>query len=157
MAQPAPDVGVLIQEIIDSDNEECLVCLLTSVVEREHTKWRVCSLRWLCAHMVALMRWVPIRILSFALKLKTYDNLTQPFDSDSVELKIDNCCSRTLSGHKGDFIKSTLEPVTNMVVEAKSLDYVTHEGTIKRTILDDKGQRCNPVIPKSLYVPSNGN
>jgi hypothetical protein len=32
---------------------------------------------------------------------------------------------------------------------------VTHEGTIKWTVINDAGEHCNLIIPKSLYVPSN--
>jgi hypothetical protein len=94
-------------------------------------------------------------------KIRSYNNVLMPLDSDSVEVKIDNCCSRTLSGHKTDFIKGTLKPVHNLSVEGYSttgeFEPVTHEGTIKWTVLDDNGTRCELIIPKSLYVPTNDN
>jgi hypothetical protein len=86
--------------------------------------------------------------------------IMQPLDSDSLEIKMDNCCSKTLSGHKNDFIKGTLVPIKNMVVQGYSAtgeyDYVTHEGIIQWSVPDDDGKLCNITIPKSLYVPTNG-
>jgi hypothetical protein len=38
------------------------------------------------------------------------------FDSDSSPIKIDNCCTQTLSGFKEDFIQSTLKHVEHLHV-----------------------------------------
>jgi hypothetical protein len=79
----------------------------------------------------------------FAANIKTYNNMMLPLDTDSFEVKIDNCCSRTLSGHKEDFIKGTLKVARNLSVEGYSTtgqhEAVTHEGTIKWTVLNDNG------------------
>jgi hypothetical protein len=103
----------------------------------------------------------PAHFFCCATKLKNHDVMMDPFDTDSLEVMIDNCCSRTLSGHKSDFIKDTLRTVTNMAVEGYSstgnLETVTHAGTIRWYIIDDKGNSCEMLIPNSLYVPTNQN
>ena len=38
---------------------------------------------------------------------------TYLFDSDSYQLRINNCCSRTVTFHKMDFVPGTLEPIYN--------------------------------------------
>lgn len=80
-----------------------------------------------------------------------------PFDSDSFEVKVDNCCSRTLSGHKTDFMKGSLKPTNNIAVEGYNgaHDFVTHTGTIHWRVLDDQGSIRDIIIPNSLYVPTN--
>jgi hypothetical protein len=100
-------------------------------------------------------------ICSFITQVNTHNNIMLPLDSDSVEIKMDNCCSRTLSGRKNDFVKGSLTKVHNLSVEGYSTleenEEVAHEGTIKWTVLDDKGNKCDLLIPKSLYVPTNTN
>jgi Reverse transcriptase (RNA-dependent DNA polymerase)/GAG-pre-integrase domain len=78
-------------------------------------------------------------------------------DTDSFEIKIDNCCSRSLSGNKSDFQKGTLVAIKPMAIEGYSTqrEYVTHEGTIVWSVHDDDGKVRKIVIPNSLYVPTN--
>ena len=38
------------------------------------------------------------------------------FDTDSVPIKIDNCCTQTMSGYISDFIPSTLKEVNDRYV-----------------------------------------
>jgi hypothetical protein len=83
----------------------------------------------------------------------------QPLDSDSVEMKIDNCCGRTLSGHKQDFIKGTLVPVSHIAIEEYNtvgiVKYASHQGTILWKVVDDDGKICDFIVPNSLLVPTN--
>jgi Reverse transcriptase (RNA-dependent DNA polymerase)/GAG-pre-integrase domain len=99
------------------------------------------------------------RSTHFAMSSQTGQKckLFDPFDTDSFEVKIDNCCSKTLSGHKSDFVKGTLHPVNNMAVEgySGSLDAITHKGTVRWTVSDDNGKVVDILIPGSLYVPGN--
>jgi hypothetical protein len=58
-------------------------------------------------------------------------------------------------------LRGTLKAVSNLSVEGYSttgqFEPVTHEGTIKWMVLDDKGDQCNLIIPNSLYIPTNDN
>jgi hypothetical protein len=95
---------------------------------------------------------------SFIARLNTHNNLMLSLDSDHVKIEIDKCFSRTLLGRKSDFFKGLLTKINNLSVEGYStfeeIKLVTHEGKIKWTVLDDKGNECNLLIPKSLYVPT---
>jgi hypothetical protein len=60
-------------------------------------------------------------ILAYASTTTKGNHIFQPLDSDSFEVKIDNCSnSPTLSGHKGDFIQNTLKPIRNVAIEGYS-------------------------------------
>jgi hypothetical protein len=62
------------------------------------------------------------------------DNGISRFDSDSFPIRIDYCCSRTLSFFKKDFIENTFEPLHEQIIIkgfGNSLTPITHAGTIK--------------------------
>lgn len=87
------------------------------------------------------------------------DNITQ-FDSDSVPIRIDNCCSRTLSFCKNDFDLTTFKEIPSdqkVVIKGfgNTLTTITHSGTISWHITDDNGVQQNIRIPNSFYVPSS--
>jgi GAG-pre-integrase domain len=83
-------------------------------------------------------------------------SLMIPMDTDSYEIKLDNCCSRTLSGHKSDFVKGTLVPKKLAIVGYNGeREYSTHQGTIRWYIDNDDGQAQELLIPNSLLVPTN--
>jgi hypothetical protein len=77
------------------------------------------------------------------------------FDTDSYPIKIDNCCSRTISHVKSDFIANTLNPVQNVWVKGfgNTRTKITHKGTIRWKVLDDRGIQQEIIIPNSYYVP----
>ncbi len=77
------------------------------------------------------------------------------FDTDSYPIKIDNCCSRTISHVESDFMKNTLQPVQNVWVKGfgNTKTRITHKGTICWKVLDDKGIHQEIIIPNSYYVP----
>jgi hypothetical protein len=54
------------------------------------------------------------------------------FDTDSFAIKIDNCCTRSMSHCKRDFVVGTLRPVRSLVVKGYggSTTNITHQGTI---------------------------
>jgi DNA segregation ATPase FtsK/SpoIIIE-like protein len=81
-------------------------------------------------------------------------NLT--LDTDAIPIKVDNCCTRTLSNNKEDFIESTMKPVENKAVRSfsGSLTPITHTGTIKWWINDDHGIPRPILVPNSYYVPN---
>jgi hypothetical protein len=80
------------------------------------------------------------------------------FDSDSVPIRVDNCCSRTLSGSLHDFDKSTLTPTTSdMTITGfgGTKTRITHTGTIIWRIHDDHGVTREIRIPHSFYIPTS--
>ena len=81
------------------------------------------------------------------------------FDTDSFPIKIDNCCSRTLTFNKKDFLPGTLQPVQNRQVTGYSGTPVTitHKGTIQWLVLDDQDKVQEIRIPNSYYVPNSTN
>jgi hypothetical protein len=70
---------------------------------------------------------------------RSYDNYamttscTVRFDTDSFPIKIDNCCTQTISGFKQDFIPSTLRKVNDLVVRgfANTKTKITRKGTVQ--------------------------
>ena len=80
---------------------------------------------------------------------------TSSFDSDSVELHVDNCASRCLTNNIGDFVRppTLVSGRVNGIGGNKVL--VVAVGTIKWTFDDDSGKSHTFLIPGSLYVPSS--
>jgi hypothetical protein len=80
------------------------------------------------------------------------------FDSDSSPIKIDNCCTQTISGYEKDFIPTTLCKVNNLHVNGfgNSKTAITHQGNICWTVIDDVGQHRQIIIPNTYYVPGCG-
>jgi Reverse transcriptase (RNA-dependent DNA polymerase)/GAG-pre-integrase domain len=99
---------------------------------------------------------------SKAKQVNAYDSSTNcgksemQFDTDSFAIKIDNCCTRSMSHCKRDFIPGSLRPVRNLAVKGYggSSTNITHQGTISWTIQDDTGTSQTLNIPNSFYVPS---
>jgi hypothetical protein len=81
------------------------------------------------------------------------------FDTDSVPIRIDNCCSRSLSHDISDFIPDTdYDSPQRITIKGfgNSSSSILQCGTIQWRILDDNGNERNIIIPNSYYVPSSG-
>jgi hypothetical protein len=78
-------------------------------------------------------------------------------DSDSIPIRIDNCCTRSISYDQDDFIQSTLHPVSQCYVKGfgGSITPITHKGTLSWKMLDDTGQQHDVQLPNSLLVPTS--
>jgi hypothetical protein len=78
------------------------------------------------------------------------------FDTDSLPIKVDNCCTQTLTGYKGDFVPETIKNVTGKQVRGfgNTISKITLQGTIQWEVYDDEGQRRQITIPNSYYVPN---
>jgi hypothetical protein len=78
------------------------------------------------------------------------------FDTDSIPIKIDNCCTRTMSYSRADFIKGTLVPLQDKSVLGfgASRTQITHMGTIRWKIADNNGVVQTLTIPNSFFVPT---
>lgn len=79
------------------------------------------------------------------------------FDTDSFPIKIDNCCTRTMTPHRRDFVKGSITPVHNKFVSGYggSLTKITHKGTVAWKVLDDQGTLREIKIPNSFLVPTS--
>ena len=76
------------------------------------------------------------------------------FDSDSKQIRIDNCASFCISNDKTDFVG----PLKSMNRKLKGLGGTLgniQSGTIRWFIEDDMGRRHRVLIPNSLYVPES--
>jgi GAG-pre-integrase domain len=91
--------------------------------------------------------------------LSSHRKQAMGFDTDSVPIKIDNCCTRTMSFCKRDFISGTMKPVRNLTVRGYggTSTIITHKGTIEWKIQDDEGTTQTLTIPNSYYVPTSSN
>jgi hypothetical protein len=76
-------------------------------------------------------------------------------DTDSFAIKIDNCCTQTMSGYRSDFIETTMKLITGQQVIGfgKTKNEITHIGTVKWNIYDDNGMYHTLIIPNVFYVP----
>lgn len=77
------------------------------------------------------------------------------FDTDSYRIKIDNCCTRSITPSIDDFIG----PVTT--VQGKAIrgfggttSRIKHTGTVRWVIDDDDGKSHEILIPNTYHVPS---
>ena len=78
------------------------------------------------------------------------------FDTDSYPIKVDNCCTRSISSYIGDFINPPVLLRTRRVKGVQG--YVSgpiYQGTLRWHILDDTGQSHSIVLPESYYVPNS--
>lgn len=88
------------------------------------------------------------------------------WDTDSFPIRVDNCCTRSLSFEINDFIQETLSTVVNKAVSgfvANTTTPITKIGTIKWNLLDDNGntrQILPPIrimyqLEQADYCPRN--
>jgi Reverse transcriptase (RNA-dependent DNA polymerase) len=77
-------------------------------------------------------------------------------DTDSFAIKIDNCCTQTMSGYRSDFIESTIKSISGQQVVGfgKTKSDITHIGTVRWNIYDDSGMFHTLNIPNVYYVPN---
>jgi hypothetical protein len=79
------------------------------------------------------------------------------FDTDSFSIKIDNCCSKCMSGKLQDFIPGSLCSIRPKLVIGyeSSHSYITQVGTIQWNVVVDIGVTRQLTIPESLFNPTN--
>jgi hypothetical protein len=73
----------------------------------------------------------------------------QPFDSDSFQIKIDNCASKCITNTLSDFHT----PVSLNITGVGGNILCTHIGTVNWTIEDDQGMRHAFIILVTIYAP----
>jgi Reverse transcriptase (RNA-dependent DNA polymerase)/GAG-pre-integrase domain len=82
------------------------------------------------------------------------DRHATTFDTDSVQIRIDNCSTRTVSFNHKDFDPSSVRAVNQRIegISGQS-SKISHTGTIMWRVLDDAGAVQTLRIPNSLLVP----
>jgi hypothetical protein len=85
-------------------------------------------------------------------------NNTVRFDSDSAPIKIDNCCTQTISGYLSDFTPSTLKNVHNLHGNGfgDSKTPISQKGTLRWIVTDDEGRHRVITILNTYYLPNCG-
>jgi hypothetical protein len=55
------------------------------------------------------------------------------FESDSVPIKVDNCCTQSITGYIEDFVEGTIKTDENKQVRGfgKTINKIMHQGTIR--------------------------
>jgi hypothetical protein len=99
---------------------------------------------------------LPLKPVAYTTYTPSIGPETVLWDTDSYPIRVDNCCTRTISFNIKDFDQTTLEPVTNRTVSGfveGSTTPIEQKGTIKWRILDDLGVNRELTIPNSFYVP----
>jgi hypothetical protein len=76
------------------------------------------------------------------------------FDTDSRELRIDNCASRCITNSLKDFVSPPI-PAHNRRVQGINgyTNSLVRIGTIRWEIEDDEGRVHDLIIPESIYLP----
>ena len=87
--------------------------------------------------------------ISAHLSSTTSDTIT--FDTDSKEAIIDTGCSRTLTYDRKDFITYK---ETDGEVEGLGTHKIIGTGTVKYTVLDDKGVKADIICKDAIHVPT---
>jgi GAG-pre-integrase domain len=75
-----------------------------------------------------------------------------PFDSDSFQMKIDNCASKCITNNLSDF-QTLPDPVSLNITGVGGNILCTHIGTVNWTIEDDQGMQHAFIIPGTNYAP----
>lgn len=77
------------------------------------------------------------------------------FDSDSVNIHVDNCASRCITNSLQDFVKPPQKVIGRVKGMGGDKVAVTAVGTIKWRVDDEDGMSHSFVIPGSLYIPDS--
>jgi hypothetical protein len=80
------------------------------------------------------------------------------FETDSVPIKVDNCCTQSITGFIEDFVPGTQKEVIDKQVRGfgNTINKITKQGTIKWTIYDDEGKEQDIIVANSYYFPGCG-
>lgn len=76
-----------------------------------------------------------------------------PFDTNSFEIAIDNCCSTCITNSLDDFI-GTPTKIDKPVVGIGGTATIAYQGTIQWDIIDDLGAKHRFSIPNAMYQES---
>jgi hypothetical protein len=76
------------------------------------------------------------------------------FDTDSYPIKIENCCTQSITSYKTNFVPNTIRAVHDKQVRGfgDHTTKITHQSTVRWSILDNSGQQHDIIIPNTYYV-----
>lgn len=76
------------------------------------------------------------------------------FDTDSFRIKVDNCCTRSITPHMTDFVGPVTE-IHNAAIRGFNggTSKIKHTGTVRWYVDDDSGVRRELLIPNTYHVP----
>jgi hypothetical protein len=77
------------------------------------------------------------------------------FETDSYPIKVDNCCTQTITGYQKDFVEGTIKSVVGKQVRGfgNKVSVITHQGTVRWDVYDDDGKVHAIIVPNTYYVP----
>jgi Reverse transcriptase (RNA-dependent DNA polymerase)/GAG-pre-integrase domain len=125
-------------------------------VKFKNRRMLLCSLLTLTSARIGKSR-TSTHVASVYSNTCVHKKLEMGFDTDSFAVKIDNCCTRTMSFCKEDFVPGSMVPVHNLSVKGYggTNTNITHQGRIKWKFQDDEGVTRKLLIPNSYFVPSS--
>lgn len=93
--------------------------------------------------------------LKSAYKSATMKPTELRFDTDSYKIKIDNCCTRSITPSINDFV-GPVETVHGKAIKGfgGTTTPIKHSGTVRWLIDDDNGVTRELLIPNTYHVPN---
>ena len=107
-----------------------------------------CWIAWLKSWLKHTTTNTQRRIICYASNAGRQDHR---YDTDSVTLRIDNCCTMSVTTSRRDFIDVPM-PITRPVDGIAGGLEATHVGTVKWLIEDDQGVTHEFILPGTLLV-----
>jgi hypothetical protein len=89
---------------------------------------------------------------AFAASKDLKPSTLHPFDSDSFQIKIDNCASKCITNCIEDFVAPP-DPISLNILGVGGNIPCTHIGTVKWVIEDDQGHNHSFNIPGTIFAP----
>jgi len=94
--------------------------------------------------------WQTFNVFAASRDLKS--STLHPFDSDSFQIKIDNCASKCITNCIEDFMIPP-DPISLNIIGVGGNIPCTHIGTVNWVIEDDQGHKHLFNIPGTIYAP----
>ena len=77
------------------------------------------------------------------------------YDTDSFKIYIDNCCSRSMTFNKNDFVTELIKDPANVKGFVNASQNLQYKGTVSWKIDDDNGLAHEIHIPNTYYSPKS--
>ena len=89
---------------------------------------------------------------AFAARMAGTDAIS--FDSDSFDIAMDNCASRTMTFNQADFITPLRTPDVSSIIGAGCSAPVQGMDDVSYLVTDDNGVQHEMIVKDAYYVPS---
>ena len=93
------------------------------------------------------------KLLSYALTARIAGTDAISFDSDSFDIAMGNCASRTMTFNRSDFISPIKQSQIQHITGAGGSVPVKGVGDVEYFVTDDNGDRHSLIVSDALYVP----